>query len=118
MKHEQGAALAPGLADAGAEVAQLRRVLSLVEEVAGAAPAEKDGALDQAARIGAAYERALPIDQRRFDQYAADVARWAAAGLEALVRLEDQKRPGQAAARVLAERLAKALGELERIVRA
>ncbi|HEX5184316.1 MAG TPA: hypothetical protein VFW19_14350 [Allosphingosinicella sp.] len=118
MKHEQGASLAPGLANAGAEVAQLRRVLLLVEEVAGAAPAESGAALDQAARIGAAYERALPIDQRRFDQYAADTARWAAAGLEALARLDEQGRPGEAAARARAERLARALGDLERIVRA
>lgn len=118
MKHAQGAYHAPGLADAGAEVAQLRQVLSLVEEIAGAAPARDDAALDQAARIGAAYERALPIDQRRFDHHAADTARWASAGLQALLQLEERGRPCRAAARVLAERLALGLGELEGIVRA
>ena len=71
-----------------------------------------------AARIGGAYEQALPIDQRRFDQHAADTARWAAAGLQALLQLEEQGRPCRAAARALAERLSRALGELEGIVRA
>lgn len=117
MKHE-GAYVAPGLADAGTEVAQLRRVLQLVEEIGGAARAPADAALDQSARIGAAYERALPIDQRRFDRHAADTARWASAGLEALLRLEERARPCRAAARVLAKRLARALAELERIVKA
>ena len=118
MKHAQGAYVAPGLADAGAEVAQLRQVLLLAEEIAGGAPAQADAALDQAARIGEAYERALPIDQRRFDQHAADTARWAVAGLQALLQLEEQGRPCRAAARVVATRLSRALAELERIVRA
>lgn len=116
MKHAQGAYHAPGLADAGAEVAQLRQVLLLVGEIAGSETARDDAALDQAARIGAAYERALPIDQRRFDQHAADTARWASAGLQALLQLEEQGRPCRVAARVLAEKLAKALRDLERIV--
>lgn len=118
MKHEQGAYLAPGLADAGAEVAQLRQILSLVGEMAGVAPAQDDSDFDQAARIGAGYERALPIDQRRFDQHAADTARAAAAGVEALLQLEEQGRPCRVAARVLAETLSRALAELEQIVRA
>ena len=118
MKHAQGAYVAPGLADAGAEIAQLRRVLQLVEEIAGATPRKADAALDQAARIGAAYERALPIDQRRFDHHAADTARWASAGLQALLQNEEQGRPCRAAARVLATKLARALAELEGIVRA
>ena len=117
MKHE-GAYLAPGLADAGAEVAQLGQVLLLVEEIAGKPVTRNDEALDQAARIGAAYERALPIDQRRLDQHAADTARWAAAGLQALLQIEEQGRSCRAAARALAERLARALRELEKIVRA
>jgi hypothetical protein len=116
MKHAQGAYVAPGLVDAGAEVAQLRQVLLLVEEIAGGAQARSDAALDQAARIGAAYEQALPIDQRRFDQHAADTARWAAAGLQALLQIEEQGRPCRAAAKVVAERLSRALGELEDIV--
>ena len=119
MKHEQAGYLAPGLADAGGQVAQLRQVLALVEELAGPAPAPARGAgLDQAARISDHYARALPIDQRRFDLHAADTARWAAAGLEALLQLEERGRPCAAAARALSERLSRALAELERTVRA
>ena len=95
------------------------QALALVEELAGRAPAPSRGAgLDQAARISDPYARALPIDQRRFDLHAADTARWAAAGLEALLQLEEQGRPCRAAARALAERLSRALAELERTVRA
>jgi len=119
MKHEQAAYHAPGLADAGGQVAQLRQVLALVEELAGRGAAPGRGAgLDQAARISDFYARALPIDQRRFDLHAADTARWAAAGLQALLQLEENGRPCAAAARTLAERLARALAELERTVRA
>jgi hypothetical protein len=107
-----------GTADAGGEVAQLRQVLALVEELAGTA-AEPDGeALDEAARISAAYGAALPIVQRRFDQEAASTARWAAAGLEALMTLEQRGWPVKPAAGKLAEELRKALGTLRGIVSA
>jgi hypothetical protein len=110
---------APGLADAGAEIAQLRRVLALVAEMAGAAPDKPDAAaLDEAARIGAAYACALPIDQRRFDEHAATTARWAAAGVEALLRLTERGWPTRAAAERLARELRTALTELGRIVSA
>lgn len=119
MKHEQAPLLAPGLADAGAQVAQLRQVLHLVEELAGGGtPVPGGAALDQAARISRSYGAALPIDQRRFDLHAADTAHWAAAGLKALLQLEEEGRSCHAAARTLAERLSRALTELERIVRA
>jgi hypothetical protein len=118
MKHEQPSSAAPGLADAGGQVAQLRQVLRLVEELAGRGAAPADGAaLDQGARISDSYARALPIDQRRFDLHAADTARWAAAGVDALFRLEEQARPCRAAASTLAERLARGLRELEAMVR-
>ena len=110
---------APGLADAGAEIAQLRHVLALVSEIAGAEPGKPDAAaLDEAARIGAAYASALPIDQRRFDEFAASTARWAAAGVEALLRLTERGWPTRAAAERLARELRKALAELARIVSA
>jgi len=117
MRHEQGFH-APGLADAGGQVDQLRQVLQLVEELAGNSASASDSSLDQAARISRAYAHALPIDQRRFDLHAADTARWAAAGLEALLQLEEQGRPCRPAARALAERLSRALAELAAIVRA
>src|SRR3954468_8357862 len=117
MKQEQGF-LAPGLADAGGQVEQLRQVLSLVEELAGRGSPAPDAALDQAARISDAQGRPLPIDKPPFALHAADTARWAAAGLEALLQIEEQGRPCRAAARALAERLSRALAELERTVRA
>jgi hypothetical protein len=119
MKHEQSFH-APGLADAGGEIEQLRQVLSLVEELAGRGGSMPvpDSGLDRAARISDAYGQALPIDQRRFDLHAADTARWAAAGLEALLRLEERGRPCRAAASTLAQRLSRALAELQEIVRA
>jgi hypothetical protein len=115
--HQQAPSHFPGLADAGGQVTQLRQVLALIEELAGGGSAPPaSAALDQAARISAAYERALPIDQRRFDLFAADTARWAAAGVEALLKLEERRQPCRAAASVLAAKLASALAALARTV--
>ncbi|HEX8579576.1 MAG TPA: hypothetical protein VF655_08285 [Allosphingosinicella sp.] len=114
----QNAPFAFGTADAGGEIAQLRQVLALVEELAGATLTPDAAALDEAARVSAAYEAAAPIVQRRFDQEAAHTARWAAAGLEALVTLEERGWPVKPAAGRLAEELRKALGTLREIVAA
>jgi hypothetical protein len=104
---------APGLADAGGEIAQLRRVLALVEELAGrGVRSPEDGALDEAAEISARYAGALPIDQKRFDAMAGETARWAAAGVEALLKLEESALPVRAASERLAEELEKALAQL------
>ncbi|HEY0084525.1 MAG TPA: hypothetical protein VGB65_01315 [Allosphingosinicella sp.] len=107
-----------GTADAGGEIAQLRQVLALVEELAGtgAPPAATD--LDEAARISGAYESALPVVQRRFDQEAARTARWATAGIEALVTLGERGWPVKPAAARLAQELRKSLAELRDIVSA
>ena len=106
---------APGLADAGAQIAQLRQVLALVEELAGSVcVSPKDEVLDDAARISAAYARALPIDQKRFDALAAETARWASAGVGALLKLDEAGLPVRAAAERLAEELEKGLAELGR----
>ena len=107
-----------GTADAGGEIAQLRQVLALVEELGGVAVAPDSGALDEAARVSAAYEAAQPIVRRRFDTEAARTARWAAAGLEALVTLAERGWPVRPAAGRLGEELRKALGELREIVSA
>ncbi|HEY0148335.1 MAG TPA: hypothetical protein VGB70_04965 [Allosphingosinicella sp.] len=114
----QNAPFLHGTADAGAEIAQLRQVLSLVEELSGAAETPDVAALDEAARVSAAYEAAMPIVQRRFDEEAARTARWAAAGAEALVTLEERGWPVKAAAARLCEELRKALGTLREIVSA
>jgi hypothetical protein len=104
---------APGLADAGGQVAQLREVLALVEEIAGArASAHGDAQLNEAAQVSAAYAAAPPVAQRRFDERAAATARWAAAGVETLLALQEKGRPSGPAAAALAEALRRALGEL------
>ena len=108
---------APGLADAGGQVAQLREVLALVEEIAGTGSRSSgDAALEEAARVSAAYAAASPVAQRRFDERAAATARWAAAGVETLLRLQEQGRPAAPAAAALAEALNRALGELSTTV--
>lgn len=106
----------PGLADAGAQVAQLRRVLALVEELAG----QRGGAcaLDEAARVSAAYADAVSVDQRRFDRRAACAIAAAAAGAEALLAADEESAGRRAAAARLAQALRRALAELAEIVRA
>ena len=111
------AAEQPGLADAGAQVAQLRQILALVEEIAGR-PSGGDGALDEAARIAAAYEAALPIDRRRFDRAAWAAVAGASAGASALVTLEERAAPVRPAAERLADELRKRLRELGEILSA
>jgi alpha-D-ribose 1-methylphosphonate 5-triphosphate synthase subunit PhnL len=112
----QNLPFAYGTADAGGEIAQLRRVLALVEELAGVSAAPDSDSLDEAARVSAAYVSAQPIVQRQFDIEAARTARWAAAGLEALVTLEERGWPVKPAAGKLAEELRKALGQLRETV--
>ena len=113
MTQQEPPFYAPGLADAGAQIAQLRQVLTLVEELAGRATlTPKDSALDEAARVSAAYARALPIDQKRFDNLAAETARWAAAGVGALLKLDEAGLPVRAAAERLGEELEKGLATL------
>jgi hypothetical protein len=115
MTQQQPPFYAPGLADAGAQIAQLRQVLALIDEMAGRASLSPgDELLDEAARISASYARALPIDQKRFDNLATETARWAAAGVGALLRLDDAGMPVRAAAERLGEELEKGLAELGR----
>ncbi|HEY0113461.1 MAG TPA: hypothetical protein VGB59_09970 [Allosphingosinicella sp.] len=112
MTQPQAPFYAPGIADAGAQIAQLHQVLALVEEIAGRTASPGDGAMDEAARTSAAYAAAAPIDQKRFDSLAAETARWAAAGVDALVRLEEAGLPVAAAAGRLGEELERALVSL------
>ncbi|HEX8216550.1 MAG TPA: hypothetical protein VF577_03705 [Allosphingosinicella sp.] len=76
------------IADSPRQLAQLGQVLLLIERIAGRSgeTGGPDAALDEAARIGAAYGDALPIVQRRFDALVAETAGWTAAGVEALTR--------------------------------
>jgi hypothetical protein len=117
MTHQSPRLSMPGLADAGGQVAQLRQVLALVEEIAGRHGFTGDG-LDEAARVSAAYAHAWPVVQRRFDRAAAETAQWAAAGVETLLSLSDGGRPAAPAAAVLAEGIRDALTRLGAILRA
>ena len=116
MTHQPATFHAPGLTDAGAEIARLRQILALVREIGGAAAIDLDGSLEEAARVSGAYAIALPIIQRRFDEEVAIVDRWAAAGLEALLILDETGRPAAAAAARLALELEAALRRLSGIL--
>jgi hypothetical protein len=117
MTHQPATFHAPGLTDAAAVIARLRQVLALVRDISGE-PRTSTQCLDDAARLSSAYASALPIVQRRFDEEALIVARWAATGLEALLVLEERASPVKAAARRLAAELERALADLARIVSA
>ena len=103
--------------DAGRQVAQLRHVLRLVEELAGrpGRAGGQDAALDESARVSSAYDTALPIVRRRFDALAAETAAWSAAAVEALLAA-GEGRTAPAASR-LAHELAKALNQLAKLLR-
>jgi hypothetical protein len=104
-----------GRNEAGRQVAQLRHLLGLVEQVAGrGAGAGQEAALDEAARVSAAYEAALPLARRRFDAVAAETAAWSAAGVEAIAAAG--AAAPQAAAGRLADELSTALAELIRLI--
>ena len=104
----------PGF-DPGRQVAQLREALTLVAEIAGRDVSSRDAALNEAARLSAAYEAAPPIVQRRFDALAAETAAWAASGVEALLAARAE-RPAKAAASRLADELERGLAGLGALV--
>jgi hypothetical protein len=103
--------------DAGRQVAQLRHVLRLVEELAERFPPPRsdEAALDEAARVTSAYDHALPIVQRRFDALAGETAAWSTAAVEALLAAGEM--PTTAPARRLADELEKALTALTKLLR-
>ena len=117
MTHQSLAYQVRNPVDAGRQVAQLRHVLRLVEDIAGAprGPGDGDAALDESARVTSDYSEALPIVQRRFNALAAETAAWSAVAVEAL--LAAGERRSKAAARRLAEELAKALTQLTALLR-
>lgn len=118
MTHQAPPAPAPAGADPGRQIAQLRELLRLVRGTAGQSQdsALDDAMLEEAASISAAYDRALPIVQRRFDALAGEAAGWAAAGVEALLAAGESTPPRAAAAR-LAEQLERALGGMAALLR-
>lgn len=117
MTHQAPPPASPSAADPGRQIAQLREALRLVERIAGRPDmAADDSRLNAAAMVSAAYARALPVAQRRFDALAAETVIWAAAGVEALLLPGDGPPPRAAAAR-LADRLGHALNALEGALR-
>jgi hypothetical protein len=117
MTHQSAAYFVRTPIDAGRQLAQLRQVLTLVEEVAGETrpPRGTDAALDEGARVSSAYGAAYPLVQRRFDALAAETMAWSAAAVEAL--LGAGERRSKAAARLLATELARALNQLSALLR-
>ena len=114
MTHQAPLPAAPG-ADPGRQVAQLHEVLRLVERLAGR-EAQYGERLDAAAQVSDAYDRALPIVQRRFDALAGETSVWAAAGVEALLAAGEGAPPRAAAAR-LAATLERTLSEMASLLR-
>ena len=100
-----------------ADVAELRQVLRLVSGMAGRSLPCSD-ALDEDARIAAAYADAMPIVRVCFDRLAAETTARATAGIKALIALQDSGRPTRAAAGRLADSLGGDLVRLGAIVRA
>ena len=103
-------------ADAGRQLAQLRHVQALVEQIAGrsARRFRTDAELDEGARLSDAYDRALPVVQRRFDILATETACWAAAGVEALLASGGAPKAAAAALADELDRAQAALGEVLR----
>jgi hypothetical protein len=100
--------------DAPRQVAQLRELLSLVEQIAGRPVSAAPGAaLDEAARVRTAYGDAVPVLQRRFDALLSEASAWAAAGVEALTRAG---APAPAARR-LADELGDSIADLLRLLK-
>jgi len=117
MTHQAPPSSAPPGQDPGRQVAQLREALRLVERIAGLPEsASHESRLDEAARISDAYERALPVAQRRFESLVAETALWAAAGVEALLAAGSAPPP-RAAAASLAMTLERTLREMAALLR-
>jgi hypothetical protein len=117
MTHQAPPSPVPAGADPARQVAQLREALRLVERIAGLPETgSPDARLDEGARLSAAYARALPVAQRRFEALVAETAGWAAAGVEALLAKSNDAPPRAAALR-LAGALERALGEMGEMLR-
>jgi hypothetical protein len=110
MTHQSPIRYAPGHADAGGQLAQLRDLLGLVQQIAGLGDGA-DAALDESARLSGAYGGAQPIVQKRFDALAAETIEWAAVAVEALLECEDEAA-ARGASSALAADLSQALRQL------
>jgi hypothetical protein len=115
MTYQPASMHIPAPSQAGRQIAQLRHVLGLVEQIAARGRTSEDS-LEDCARIAAAYEAASSVVQRRFDALAEEVIGWAAAGIKALLDAQAESAPPQAAAAALADELHHALKALNKLV--
>lgn len=96
------------------QLTELRAILALVNELAGAsipvAPEPYDHAVDKR------YDSAAPLVQRRFDAVAGETAAYAAAGLTALIAGRKQGAGASAAAAYLAREMEKSIHAMEKIL--
>ena len=90
-------------ADAVARLASLRQALACIEQVAGAAPSQRDSE----ARLAVLWPAANPATRRCFEARSARAAQGAAAGLEAITAQHDR---GQEAHPAATDRLLRELG--------
>lgn len=110
MTHQAPPASALPGGDPGRQVASLLEVLILVRGLSGeTVEQDPDALLDAAAFVSSAYERASPVSQRRFDALSAEVAAWAAAGVEALLAagVSPPAQPAQRLAAALEQSLSR-----------
>lgn len=105
----------PTESDAGRQFASLIHMKTIAEDVAGRGLGDASVALDHGARISAAYDAAVPVAQKRFDALAAEATSWATAAAQALLG-DGNSHPSPAAAERLAEELARAQREMERLL--
>jgi hypothetical protein len=105
--------------DAGERIASLRGILALVERMGAGDtdPTPSDEALDEAARLSAAYADAPAVSRRRFDALAEDTTAYAAAGIAALMRARGSDG-ARSAARLLAGEMRRSIAALAAILRA
>jgi hypothetical protein len=117
LTHQSSTPQLAASAEAGRQVAQLRHVLGLVEQIAGKeSGSHGDAGLDENARVSSAYEAAPPIVRRRFDALAEEAVAWATAGVQALVAAKGDPMPPRAAAAGLADELSAVLRKLGRLI--
>ena len=116
MTHQAPPAPTPSGSDPGKQVAQLREALILVRTISGSAPVlgDRERLMDEAARVSAAYDAALPLARRRFDGLAGETAAWVSAGVENLLAVPEEA--SLAAAERVAAFLERALADLHGLV--
>jgi hypothetical protein len=115
MRHQWPIEKQPESSGGNRQIADLRHLLALVQEITGESSPSAD-ALNEMARFSSDYDAAPAIVQRRFDACAAETTEWAAAAVKALNGSGASSHPPRAAAARLADELARAIRRLGRIV--